>query len=85
MDNKFVRVKFRGSDGEEHEEINILLGDGSLEIVDMLHQPGTILLEDDQGLWYLDESDLISMNPATEDEYEAHWSDVRKRDSHLWN
>lgn len=94
MTESFVRVKYRASDGSEVEEVNILVSGGSVhptitdEVsipVDSLQVPGSILLEDDGGLWYLEECNLISMTPATEEEYESHWSDVRKKSSHLWN
>jgi hypothetical protein len=93
-DHEYVRIQYRGRDGSEIEEVDILVTDGSVNptvtdevsiSVDMLRQPGKFLLEDDQGLWYLDEIDLISMKPATRDEYESHWSDMHKQSSHLWN
>lgn len=93
---KYVRVRYRGPHGRIYEEVNILVEQGDVYNIEgmppmvipvsMLQQPGYILLEDECGMWGLEQECLVSMLPATQGEFEEYCLKQRQlRDSHRWN
>lgn len=77
--SKIVRVRYFNHNGEETEEVCYLVensdtiipkttieNDLTFDVSSLLPNNDTIMLEDSQGLWFLDKGDLISMVPATD-------------------
>lgn len=61
-----VRVEYFRDGKRATELCTLITREDSVQI------PGKILLEDNFGLWYLDKSDLISMEPMTKSEQNRH-------------